>query len=55
MMERLELQQGYQQAAVTDSKHDLERITAVELLVHLAKMRAYSTSMVGLSVIADFI
>lgn len=55
MMERLELQQGYQQSKDTDSKQELERVTAVELLVHLAKMRAYSSSMVGLSVIADFI
>jgi hypothetical protein len=48
MLQRLELQQG------EALEKEPARRAAAELLVHVAKMRAYSSSQVGLSVVADF-
>eukprot|EP01031_Cornospumella_fuschlensis_P035212 gene35212-42651_t len=54
-LSRLELQSQAGETSVEQSTSEMERITAVELLINLAKMRAYSSAQVGLSVVADFV
>ncbi|RYH30951.1 hypothetical protein EON65_03840 [archaeon] len=54
-LSRLELQSQVGENVLVHSTAEMERITAVELLINLAKMRAYSSMQVGLSVVADFV